>query len=61
MKHYQYLNKEERFYIWNALRTGSNQKEVAQALGRTLSELRKKAKLGKISLADTKRLDKLGG
>ncbi len=28
MKHYQHLNKEERFYIWNALRTGSTQKET---------------------------------
>ncbi len=34
MKHYQQLNKEERFYIWNALRTGSTQKQVALALNR---------------------------
>ncbi len=34
MKHYQQLNKEERFYIWNALRTGRTQKQVALALKR---------------------------
>jgi len=34
MKHYQHLSREERFYIWNALRTGSTQKQVADALGR---------------------------
>jgi len=34
MKHYQHLNREERFYIWNALRTGHSQKEVAAVLGR---------------------------
>ena len=39
MKHYQHLNKEERFYIWNALRTGSSQKEVAVALGRDPSTI----------------------
>ena len=32
MRHYQHLNKEERFYIWNALRTGSSQKEVALSM-----------------------------
>lgn len=26
MRHYQQLNKEERFYIWNALRSGQTQK-----------------------------------
>ena len=35
MKQYQHLQKEERFYIWNALRTGSSQKEVADTLGRS--------------------------
>ena len=39
MKHYQHLNKEERFYIWNALRTGSSQKEVALTLGRNPSTI----------------------
>ncbi len=39
MKHYQHLNKEERFYIWNALRTGCNQKEVANTLGRNPSTI----------------------
>ena len=34
MKHYQQLNKEERFYIWNAMRSGQSQQEVAEALGR---------------------------
>jgi len=34
MEHYQQLAKEERFYIWNALRTGSTQKQVALALKR---------------------------
>ena len=34
MKHYQHLNKEERFYIWNALKTGCSQKDVAAVLGR---------------------------
>ncbi len=39
MKQYQQLKKEERFYIWNALRTGSTQKEVAIALGRSPSTI----------------------
>ena len=34
MKHYQHLCKEERFYIWQALREGKTQKQVADALGR---------------------------
>jgi len=34
MKQYQHLNKEERFYIWNALRTGGSQKDVSATLGR---------------------------
>lgn len=34
MKHYQQLSKEERFYIWNALRNGASQVEVAKALDR---------------------------
>ena len=39
MKHYQHLNKEERFYIWNALRTGSSQLEVARVLDRSPSTI----------------------
>ncbi len=34
MQHYQQLGNEERFYIWQAGRTGAKQKEIAQALGR---------------------------
>jgi len=34
MKQYQHLRKEERFYIWQALRDGKSQKQVADALGR---------------------------
>ena len=34
MKSYQQLRKEERFYIWQALRAGNTQKHVAEALGR---------------------------
>ncbi|PCH60601.1 MAG: hypothetical protein COC05_04100 [Gammaproteobacteria bacterium] len=39
MKQYQHLNKEERFYIWNALRTGSSQKDVSATLGRQEGKL----------------------
>ncbi len=34
MKPYHHLGKEERFYIWQALREGKTQKQVAEALGR---------------------------
>ena len=34
MKQYQHLHNEERFYIWQALRDGATQKQVADALGR---------------------------
>jgi IS30 family transposase len=34
MTQYQHLNNEERFYIWNALRTGHTQAEVARHLNR---------------------------
>jgi len=34
MKQYQHLNKEDRFYIWNALRDGKTQKQIAETLGR---------------------------
>jgi len=51
MKHYQHLNKEERFYIWNALRTGSSQKEVALALKRSPSTICREIKRNKIKSA----------
>jgi len=51
MKHYQHLNKEERFYIWNALRTGSTQKEVAIALKRDPSTICREIKRNKIKSA----------
>ena len=44
MKQYQHLNKEERFYIWNALRTGSSQKQVAATLGRHPSTICREVK-----------------
>jgi len=34
MLQYQHLSSEERFYIWNALREGNSQKQVAESLGR---------------------------
>jgi len=34
MKQYQHLNKEDRFYIWNALRDGKTQKQIAYILNR---------------------------
>jgi IS30 family transposase len=34
MNQYQHLNKEDRFYIWNALREGQTQKRIAEILGR---------------------------
>jgi len=39
MKQYQHLDTKERHYIWQALRTGSTQKEVAEALGRSPSTI----------------------
>jgi len=47
MKDYQHLNKEERFYIWNALRTGSTQKEVAVVLKRAPSTICREIKRNK--------------
>jgi len=38
MKHYQHLSKEERFYIWNVLRTGSPQLDIAKMLDRSPSQ-----------------------
>jgi len=51
MKHYQHLSKEERFYIWNALLTGSNQKEVALVLERDPSTICREIKRNKIRSA----------
>ncbi len=34
MPQYQQLRDEERFYIWQARRTGSTQAHIAKALGR---------------------------
>ncbi len=47
MKHYQQLIKEERFYIWNALRSGQTQKEVAAMLGRHPSTICREIKRNK--------------
>ena len=47
MKQYQHLNKEERFYIWNALRTGSSQQEVALALHRNPSTISREIRRNK--------------
>jgi len=47
MKQYQHLNKEERFYIWSALRTGSSQKEIAETLGRPPSTIYREIKRNK--------------
>jgi IS30 family transposase len=51
MKHYQQLNKEERFYIWNALRSGGTQKEVALALRRHPSTICREIKRNKYAQA----------
>lgn len=47
MKHYQHLSKEERFYIWNALRNGASQVEVAQTLKRSPSTICREIKRNK--------------
>jgi IS30 family transposase len=44
MKHYQHLQKEERFYIWQALRDGSTQQQIAEKLGRHPSTLSRELK-----------------
>lgn len=44
MKLYQHLGKEERFYIWQALREGKTQKQVAIALGRHPSTICREVK-----------------
>ena len=52
MKQYQHLNKEERFYIWNSLRNGASQVDVARDLGR--SHQRSAVKLGVIRTRNAK-------
>lgn len=47
MKQYQHLVKEERFYIWQALREGKSQQEVAEALGRSPSTISREIKRNK--------------
>lgn len=47
MKHYHQLTKEERFYIWNALRNGSTQKQVAEMLCRHPSTICREIKRNK--------------
>jgi len=47
MKQYQHLSNEERFYIWNALRSGQTKGEVAKALGRDPSTIYREVKRNK--------------
>ena len=47
MRHYQQLNEDERFYIWNALRSGQTQLEVAKVLGRHPSTISREIKRNK--------------
>jgi len=47
MKQYQHLVKEERFYIWQALREGKTQKQVALALGRHPSTISREIRRNK--------------
>ena len=44
MKHYQHLGNEERFYIWQALREGNTQQQIAEALGRPPSTVSRELK-----------------
>jgi hypothetical protein len=44
MRHYKQLNQDERFYIWNALRAGQTQQEVAEVLGRHPSTIGREIK-----------------
>lgn len=44
MKHYQHVCNEERFYIWQVLREGKTQKQIAEALGRHPSTLSREIK-----------------
>ncbi len=47
MRQYQHLTKEERFYIWQSLREGKTQKQVATALGRHPSTICREIKRNK--------------
>ena len=47
MKPYHHLVKEERFYIWQALREGKSQQEVATVLGRHPSTIGREIKRNK--------------
>jgi IS30 family transposase len=47
MRHHQQLNEDERFYIWNALRSGQTQQEVAKVLGRHPSTISREIKRNK--------------
>ena len=47
MRHYKQLNKNERFYIWNALRSGQTQQKVAEVLGRHPSTIGREIKRNK--------------
>lgn len=47
MRHYQQLSSEERFYIWQALRDGATQVEVARALDRHPSTICREIKRNK--------------
>lgn len=47
MSHYRHLSSEERFFIWQALRTGQTQKQVAIALDRHPSTICREIKRNK--------------
>lgn len=44
MKYYQHLCKEERYYIWQAMREGKTQKQIAEALHRHPSTVSRELK-----------------
>ncbi len=44
MKHYQHVCNQERLYIWQVLREGKTQKQIAEALGRHPSTLSREIK-----------------
>jgi len=44
MKHYKHLGNEERFYIWQALREGNTQQQIAETLGRHPSTVSRELK-----------------
>ncbi len=53
MRHYQQLSKEERFYIWNGLRSGQTQQKIAKILGRHPSTICREIKRNKYPQAKT--------